>query len=171
MKSLWITLFLFATCTASGNSPSLTQTPENLYQKGADRTENKEDVEAKQRRETNTPKYNNEVVLARERLNGLRWKQSHLDRIETTLARRRTTAITYLGKEDSTTHYLISGETLILTKGTQPFLHNVLQFLKTAGKTLIAGGILTILLIIILLMLIIYLRTSYTNKREWKLIL
>jgi len=149
MKSLWITLFLFATCTASGNSPSLTQTPENLYQKGVERTEKKEDAEATQHQKTNFSKR----------------KQPQLDRIETALSRGRAPASTYLGIEDSTTHHLINGETLILTKGTQSFLHNVLQFLKTAGITIITGGILTILAIYLLIMLIILLRVFRSDKR------
>jgi len=171
MKSLWITLLLFATCAASGNSHSLAQNPEQLYQKGDERIEKKGDVEAYQRQETNFPKHKNEVVIARERLNRSTLKQPHLDRIGAALSRGRSPDNAFLGKEDSTTHHLINGETLISTQGTQSFLHNVLRLLKTAGKSLIAGGIVTIISIYILLMLIIYLRLSFTNKGEWRSIL
>ena len=165
MKSLWITLFLFTTCAASGNSHSLAQSPEQLFQKSDERIEKKEDVEANHRQEPNTPIHKNEIAIDRARLNRSTWKQPHLDRTVTALSRGRSPANTYLGKEDSTTHHLINSETLILTRGTQPFLHNVLQFLKTAGITLITGGILTILIIYLLIMLIIHLRVFLSDKR------
>ena len=126
MRSLWITLILVAIGGASVNSPSLAQTPEQLYQKGNERIEKKGDAEATQHQKTNIPKL----------------KQPRLDRIGAALSR-----------------------------GTQSFFHNVLQFLKTAGKSLVTGGILTILLIFILLMLIIHLHVSFAGKREWKFVL
>jgi hypothetical protein len=165
MKSLWITLILVATCTVSNNSLSFAQTPDQIYKKNDERIEKKEDVEANHRQEPNTPKHKNEIAIDRARLNRSTWKQPYLDRTVTALSRGRSPANTYLGQEDSTTHHLIKGETLILTQGTQPFLHNVLQFLKTAGITLITGGILTILIIYLLIMLIIYLRVFLSEKR------
>ena len=155
MRSLWITLILVAIGSASVNSPSLAQTPEQLYQKGEERIEKKGDSEASQLQKTNIPK----------------WKKPHLNRIGAAISRGPSPDNAFLGKEDATTDHLINGETLILTRGIQPFLHNVLQFLKTAGKSLISGGILTILLIYILLMLITHLHLSFAGKREWKFIL
>ena len=171
MRSLWITLILIAICGASVNSSSLAQTPEQSYQKGDERKEKKGDVEAYQRQETNFPKHKNEVDVARERLNRSTLKQPHLDRIGAALSRGRSPDNAFRGEEDTITDHLIDSETLIPTRGTQPFLNNVLQCLKTAGKSLMTGGILTILVIYILLMLIIYLRLSYTNKGEWRSIL
>ena len=171
MKSLWITFVLIATCSASGNSFSLTQTPKQLYQKGDERIEKKGDVKAYHRLETNFPKHTNEVDVARERLNRSTLKQPHLDRIGAALSRGRSPDNAFLGEEDAITDHLIDGETLIRTRGTQPFLNNVLQCLKTAGISLITGGILAILSIYILIMLIIHLRLSITNKRERKSIL
>jgi hypothetical protein len=171
MKSLWIKLILIVTFAVAGNPFSLAQTPENLYQKSDERIEKKGDVETYQRLETNLLKHKNEVYIARNRLNSSTWKQPHLDRIGTALSRGHSPDNAFWGKEDSTTHHLINGETLILTLGTQSFLPSVLQFLKTAGKSLITGGILTIISIYILLMLIIQLLISYTNKREWKFII
>ena len=171
MKSLWIKLILVATFAASGNSLSFAQTPDELYKKSDERIEKKGDVETYQLQETKFPKHKNEVYIARIRLNSSRWKQPHLDRMGTALSRGHSPDNSFWGKEDSTTHHLINGETLILTFGTQPFLPGVLQFLKTAGKSLITGGILTIISMYILLMLIIQLLISYTNKREWKFII
>jgi len=155
MKSLRIKVILVAVCIAAGNSPLMSQTPEILYQKGEDRIEKKGDAEATQLQKTNVPKL----------------KQSRLDHIGAALSRRPSPDNAFLGKEDATTDHLINGETLILTRGTQPLLHTVLQFLKTAGKSLITGGILTILLIYILLMLITHLNLSHTNMREWKFVI
>jgi len=165
MKSLWINVIIIAAFIIAGNSLSFSQTPEQVNQKGNDRIEKKGDVEAYQRLETNFPKHKNEFTIARERLNRSTWKQPYLDRTVTALSRGRSPANTYLGKEDSTTHHLINGEALILTRGTQPFLYNVLQLLKTAGITLITGGILTILIIYLLIMLIIHLRVFLSDKR------
>ena len=137
MRSLWITLILVAIGGTSVNSPSLAQTPEQLYQKG------------------NIPKL----------------KQPRLDRIGAALSRGPSPDNAFLGKEDASTDHLINGETLILTRGTQPFSQNVLQFLKTAGKSLISGGILTILLIYILLLLITHLNLSFAGNRDWKFVL
>ena len=155
MRSLWITLILVSIGGASVNSPLLAQTPEQLYQKNEERIEKKGDAEATQLQKTNIPK----------------WKQPHLDRIGAELSRGPSPDNAFLGKEDASTDHLINGETLILTRGTQPFLQNVLQGLKTAGKSLISGGILTILLIFILLMLIIHLQVSFAGNREWKFLL
>ena len=155
MRSLWITLILVAIGGTSVNSPSLAQTPEQLYQKGEERLEKKGDAESTQLQKTNVPKL----------------KQSRLDRIGAALSRGPSPDNAFLGKEYATTDHLINGETLILTIGIQPFLHNVLQFLKTAGRSLITGGILAIFMIYILLMLIIHLRVSHTNMREWKFVL
>ena len=171
MKSVWITLILFATCAASGISLSLAQTTEKLHQKGDERIEKKWDVQAYQRQETKFPKYNNEVAISGERLNRSTWKQPHLDRIKASLSRRHSPNNAFWGKEDAATDHLINGDTLIITGGMDSFWQGTLQFLKTAGKSLISGGILTILSIYILLMLIIHLYVSYTNIREWKLIL
>ena len=155
MKSLRIKVILVAVCIAAGNCPLMSQTPEILYQKGEERIEKKGDAEATQLQKTNVPKL----------------KQSRLDRIGAALSRGPSPDNAFLGKEDATRDNLINGETLILTRGTQPFLQNVLQFLKTAGKSLISGGIFIIFLIYILLLLVIHLRVSYTNKRDWKFIL
>ena len=155
MKSLWIKLILVATFAASGNSLSFAQTPDELYKKSDERIEEKGDAEATQLQKTNVPK----------------WKQPRLDRIGAALSRGPSPDNAFLGKEDATTDHLINGETLILTRGTQPFIHNVLQFLKTAGKSLITGGILTILLIYILLMLITHVHLSFAGNREWKFVL
>jgi len=155
MKSLRIKVILVAVCIASVNSPSLAQTPEQLYQKGEDRKEEKGDAEATQLQKTNVPKL----------------KQSRLDRMGAVLSREPSPDNAFLEKKDATTDHLINGETLILARGTQPFLQNVLQFLITAGKSLISGGILTILLIFILLMLIIHLQVSFAGNREWKFLL
>jgi len=171
MKSLWITFVLIATCSASGTSFSFAQTSEQSYQKGDERIEKKGDIEAYQRKETNFPKHKNEVTIARKRLNRLTWKQPHLDRNGAAISRGRSPDNASLGKEDTITDHLINSEILITTRGTQPFLHNALQFLKTDGISLITVGILTILSIYILIMLIILLRSSFTNKRERKSIL
>ena len=165
MKSLWRNVILIAAFIAAGNCPLIAQSPEQLFQKSDERIEKKEDVEANHRQEPNTPIHKNEIAIDRARLNRSTWKQPHLDRTVTALSRGRSPANTYLGKEDSTTHHLINSETLILTRGTQPFLHNVLQFLKTAGITLITGGILTILIIYLLIMLIIHLRVFLSDQR------
>ena len=133
----------------------MSQTPEILYQKGEERIEKKGDAEATQLQKTNVPKL----------------KQSRLDRIGAALSRGPSPDNAFLGKEDATRDNLINGETLILTRGTQPFLQNALQFLKTAGKSLISGGIFTILLIYILLMLITHLHLSFAGNREWKFVL
>ena len=150
MKSLRIKVILVAVCIAAGNCPLMSQTPEILYQKGEERIEKKGDAEATQLKKTN----------------GLKLKQSRLDRIGAALSRGPSPDNTFLGKEDATTDHLINGETLILTRGTQPSMQIVLQFLKTAGKSLISGGILTILLIYILLMLITHLHLSFAGNRE-----
>ena len=171
MRSMWITLIVITTITATGNLHSLAQTPEHLYQKGDERIEKKGDVEAYQRQETNFPKYKNEVTINRARLNRSTWKQPHVDRIGAALSRGRSPNNAFLGEEDTITDHLINGETLIITSGTEPFLLGVLQFLKTAGKSLLTNGILTILIIFILLMLIFNLHVSYTYKREWKFLL
>ena len=155
MKSLWIKLTLVATFAASGNSLSFAQTPDELYKKSDERIEKKGDVETYQLQKTNFAKL----------------KQPRLDRIGAALSRVPSPENAFLGKEDTSTDQLINGETLILTRGTQPFLHNVLQFLKTAGKSLVTGGILAIFMIYFLLMLIIHLRVSHTNMREWKFVL
>ena len=155
MRSLWITLILVAIGGTSVNSPSLAQTPEQLYQKGEERIEKKGEAEASQLQKTNFPKL----------------KQSRQDRIGAALSRGPSPDNAFLGKEDATTDHLINDETLILTRGTQPLLQNVLQFLKTAGKLLITGGIFIIFIIFILLLLVIHLRVSYTNRRDWKFIL
>jgi len=155
MRSLWIILILVLLGGALVNSPSLAQTPDQLFQKGNERREEKADAEAAQLQKTNFP---------------IR-KQPRLDQIGAALSRRPSPDNAFLGKEDATTDHLINGETLILTRGTQPLLHTVLQFLKTAGKSLITGGILTILLIYILLMLITHLNLSHTNMREWKFVI
>ena len=151
----WQWAFLVAIGGASVNSPSLAQTPEQLYQKGEERIEKKGDAEATQLQKTNVPKL----------------KQSRLNRIGAALSRGPSRNNAFLGEVDATTDHLINGETLIITSGTEPFLLGVLQFLKTAGKSLLTNGILTILIIFILLMLIFNLHVSYTNKREWKFIL
>ena len=155
MKSLRIKVILVAVCIAAGNCPLMSQTPEILYQKGEERIEENGDAEATQLQKTNVPK----------------WKQPRLDRIGAALSRGPSPDNAFLGKEDATIDHLINGETLILTSWTQPFLQNVLQFLKTAGKSLISGGILTILLIYILLMLITHLHLSFAGNREWKFVL
>ena len=155
MRSLWITLILVAIGGTSVNSPSLAQTPEQFDQKGNERREEKGDAEATQLQKTNVPKL----------------KQPRLDRIGAALSRGPSRDNAFLGKEEATTDHLINGETLTLTRGTQPLLQNVLQFLITAGKSLITGGIFIIFLIFILLLLVIHLRVSYTNKRDWKFIL
>ena len=155
MRSLWITLILVAIGGALVNSPSLAQTTEQLYQKGNERREEKGDAEATQLQKTNFHKL----------------KQPRLDRIGAALSRGPSPDNAFLGKEDASTNQLINGEPLILNGGTQPFLHNVLQFLKTAGKSLVTGGILAIFMIYFLLMLIIHLRVSHTNMREWKFVL
>lgn len=152
MKSLRIKVILVTVCIAAGNCPLISQTPEILYQKGEEKIEEKGDAEATQLQKTNIPK----------------WKQPHLDRIGAALSRGPSPDNAILGKEDASTDHLINGETLILTRGTQPYLQNALQFLKTAGKSLISGGILTILLIYILLMLISHLHLSFAGNREWK---
>ena len=171
MKSLWIKLILVATIAASGNSLSFAQTPDHLYKNSDERNEKKEDVDTYQRLETRFSKHKNKLTIATKRWNSSTWKQPQLDRIGTALSRGHTPHNTFWGNEDSTTLHLINGETLILTLGPQPFLPSVLQFLKTAGKSLITGGIITIISIYILLMLIIQLLISYTNKREWKFII
>ncbi len=145
MKSLRIKVILVALCIAAGNCPLISQTLEILYQKGEERIEKKGDAEATQLQKTNVPKL----------------KQSRLNRIGAALSRGPSPDNAFLGKEDATTDQLINGETLILTTGIQPFLHNVLQFLKTAGKSLISGGIFIIFLIYILLMLITHLHLSF----------
>lgn len=166
MKSLWITLLLVATCSVSNNSLSFAQTPDQIYKKNNERIEKKEDVEANHRQESNTPKHKNEIAIDRARLNRSTWKQPYLDRAVTVLSRGRSPANTYLGQEDSTTHHLIKDETLIFTQGTQPLLHNVQQFLKTAGLTLITGGILIILIIYLLIMSILLLRAFLSDITE-----
>ena len=171
MKPLWIKLILVITFAASGNSLSFAQPPGQLPKKSDERIEKKGDVETYQSLETNLPKHKNEVYIARNRMNWLTWKQSQLDRIGTALSRERTPENAFFGKEDASTDQLTNGETLILTRGTQPFLHCVPLFLKTAGKSLIAGGIFSIFFIYILLLLVILLRVSYTNKREWSFVL
>ena len=169
MKSKWFTLILVALFAASGNTHSLAQTPEKFYQK--DRTQEKGDIEAYQRLETNSLKPKNEFTIAKEKLNRSTWKRPHLYRIGATLSRGPSRNNAFLGEVDATTDHLINGETLIITSGTEPFLLGVLQFLKTAGKSLLTNGILTILISFILLMLIFNLHVSYTNKREWNFIL
>jgi len=134
MKSLRIKVILVAVCIAAGNCTLISQTPEILYQKGEERIEKKGEAEATQLQKTNVPKL----------------KQARLDRIGAALSRGPSPDNTFSGKEDATTDQLINGETLILTRGTQPLLQNVLQFLKTAGKSLITGGIFIIFLIYIL---------------------
>jgi hypothetical protein len=155
MKSLRIRVILVAVCIAAGICPLISQTPEQLYQKGNERIEEKGDEEATQLQKANFPKL----------------KQPRLDRIGAALSRGPSPDNAFLGKEDASTDQLINGETLIFTRGTQPFLHNVLQYLKTAGKSLVTGGILAIFMIYFLFMLIIHLRVSHTNMREWKFVL
>ena len=169
MKSIRFTLILAALFAASGNTHSLAQTPEKLYQK--DLRQEKGDVVAGQRMETNLPTQKNEIPIANKKLNRSTWKQPHLNRIGATLSRGPSRNNGFLVEVDATTDHLINGETLIITSGTEPFLLGVLHFLKTAGKSLLTNGILTILIIFILLMLIFNLHVSYTNKREWKFIL
>ena len=155
MKSQRIKVILVAVCIVAGNCPLISQTPEILYQKDEERIEKKGDAESTQLQKTNVPKL----------------KQPRLDRIGAALSRGPSRDNAFLGKEEATTDHLINGETLTLTRGTQPLLQNVLQFLITAGKSLITGGIFIIFLIFILLLLVIHLRVSYTNKRDWKFIL
>ena len=155
MKSLWIKLILVATFAASGNSLSFAQTPDELYQKGNERREEKGDEEASQLQKTNFHKL----------------KQPRLDRIGAALSRAPSPDNAFLGIEDANTDQLLNGETLTLTQEAQPYLYTVLQFLKTAGKSLVTGGILAIFMIYFLLMLIIHLRVSHTNMREWKFVL
>lgn len=155
MKSLRIKVILVAVCIAAGNCPLISQTPEILYQKGEERREVKGDAEATQLQKTNVPKL----------------KQPRQDRIGAALSRGPSPENAFLGKEDATKDHLINGETLILTRGTQPSMQIVLQFLKTAGKSLISGGILTILSIYILLMLLTHLHLSFAGNKEWKFIL
>ena len=143
MKSLWITLLLFATCATSGNSLSYAQTPEQQNKASDERIEQKGELEAHQR----------------------------LDRIKTSLSTRHSPNNAVWGKENVATDHLIKGETLIITGGADTFWQTILQFLKTAGKSLITGGILSIFSVFILLMLIIHLYVSYTKISEWKLIL
>jgi hypothetical protein len=169
MKSIWFTLILVALFAASGNTHLLAQTPEKLYQK--DLTKEKGDVVACQRMETNLPTHKKEIPIAREKWNRSTWKKPHLDRIGAALSRGPSRNNGFLGEVDATTDHLINEETLIITSGTEPFLPGVLQFLKTAGKSLLTNGILTILIVFILLMLIFNLHVSYTNKREWDFIL
>ena len=171
MKSLRIKVILVAVCIAAGNCPLISQTPEQIYQKGNERREEKGDAEATQLQKTKFPKDKNEFTITRERLDRSTWKQPRLDRIGAALSRGPSPDNAFLGKEDATTDHLINDETLILTRGTQPLLQNVLQFLKTAGKLLITGGIFIIFIIFILLLLVIHLRVSYTNRRDWKFIL
>ena len=125
-----------------------------------------EAVKAYQRLVNNFPSQKNEVTFARERLNRLTWKQPNLDRIGTASSRGRSTANVFLGEEDAALQHLINGESLILTGGTQPILDSVLQFFKMGGKSLIIGGILTILIIYLLIMLIIHLRIFFSDKIE-----
>ena len=133
----------------------LSQTPEQIDQKGNEKREEKGDAEASQLQKTNVSKL----------------KQPRLDRIGAALSRGPSRDNAFLEKEDATIDHLINDETLILTQGTQPLMQNVLQFLKTAGKSLISGGILAIFMIYFLLMLIIHLRVSNTNMRDWKFVL
>ena len=163
MKPLWIKLILVITFAASGNSLSFAQPPGQLPEKSDEKTY--------QRLETNLPKHKNEVYIARNRLNWLTWKQSQLDRSGTALSMERNPDNAFFGKEDASTDQLANGDTLILTRETQSFLLGVLPFLKTAGKSLIRGGIFSIFFIYILLLLVILLRVSYTNKREWNFVL
>ena len=149
MRSLWITLILVAIGSASVNSPLLAQTPEQLYQNGEDRIEKDGDAESTQLQKTNVPKL----------------KQDRQNRIGAALSRGPSRDNAFLGKEDATIDHSINGETLILTQGTQPILGNVLQFFKMGGKSLIIGGILTILIIYLLIMLIMLLRVSLSDKR------
>ena len=163
MKPLWIKLILVITFAASGNSISFAQPPGQLPEKSDEKTY--------QRLETKLPKQKNEIYIARNRSNWLTWKQSPLDRIGTALSRERTPDNAFFGKEDASTDQFTNGDTLIITRGTQPFLHGVLPFLKTAGKSLITGGIFSIFFIYFLLLLVILLRVSYTNKRKWSFVL
>ena len=163
MKPLWIQFILVITFAASGNSISYAQPPDQLPAKSDEKTY--------QRLETNLPKQQNEVYIDRSRLNWFTWKQSQLDRIGTALSRERIPDNAFVGKENASTDQLTSGNTLIPTRGTHPFLHGVLLFLKTAGKSLITGGIFSISFIYILLLVVIHLRISYTNKREWNFVL
>ena len=123
MKSLWFKLILITTLAVACSPLSLAQTSEELYQKGLMKEEG-------------------EVAT-------LTWKQPDLDRIGAASSKGRSPANVILEKEDAAIYHLINGETLILTGGTQPILHNVLQLLKMEGKSLIIGGILTILIIYI----------------------
>jgi len=149
MKSCCIKLILVSTLAVAGNPLSLAQTPEQLYQKGNERREEKGDAEATQLQKTNIPK----------------WKQPHLDRIGTDSSRGRSPANVFWGKEDASTDQITNGEPLILTGGTQPIMDSILQFFKMGGKSLIIGGILTILIIYLLIMLIMLLRVSLSDKR------
>jgi len=74
-------------------------------------------------------------------------------------------------KENPSSHLSINGETLLLTRENQVFHHSALQFLKTAGKSLLSSGILSILMIYILLKLIILFRISYADNWDWKFII
>jgi len=155
MKSLRIRVILVAVCIVAGNCPLISQTPVQLYQKGNERREEKGDEEATQLQKTNFGKL----------------KPPRLDRIGVALSRGLSPDNAFLGIEDASTDQLINGETLTLTREAQPFLYTVLQFLKTAGKSLVTGGILAIFMIYFLLMLIIHLRLSNTNMRKWKFVL
>lgn len=126
----------------------------------------REAVKVYQRLVNNFPSQKKEVAFAWERLNRLTWKQPNLDRIGTVSSKGRSLAKVVWRKEDATTNHLINGEALILTRGTQPILHSVLQFFRLTGKSLIIGGILTILIIYLLIMLIIHLRVFLSDKRE-----
>jgi hypothetical protein len=149
MRSLWITLILVAIGGTSFNSPSLAQTPEQLYQKDEERIEKKGEAEATQLQKTNVPKL----------------KQPRLDRIGAALSRGPSRDNAFLGKEEANTDHLINGETLTLTGGTQAIWDSVLQFFKMGGYSLIIGGILTILIIYLLIMSIILLRAFLSDKR------
>ena len=131
-----------------------------------ERMDTREAVKVYQRLVNNFPSHKNEVAFAWERLNRLTWKQPNLDRIGTASSRGRSPANVFLIKEDAATHHLIDGEPLILTGGTQPILDSVLQFSKMGGKSLIIGGILTILIIYLIIMLILLLRVSLSAKIE-----